>query len=67
MIVPNHPKCATSDIINYRKLLEHLYTRAALIDALSESLREYDRLRALRAPDVSITRHPLSISTRNGV
>jgi hypothetical protein len=43
--VPDH-----SDI-NYRKQLEYLYERRTTIDALIESLQDYDRFRAQRAPE----------------
>jgi hypothetical protein len=40
----------TSDI-NYKKQLEYLYAQRSMIDALIESLKEYDRFRAQRLPD----------------
>jgi hypothetical protein len=43
----------TSDI-NYRKQLEYLYKRRATIDALIESLQEYDRFRTQRAPEQNL-------------
>jgi hypothetical protein len=36
---------------NYRKQLEYLYARRTTIDELIESLQEYDRFRAQRAPN----------------
>jgi len=39
--------------INYRKQLEHLYSRRNTIDALIESLQQYDRFRATRSPEQS--------------
>lgn len=50
MIAENPPIPDMSDI-NYRKQLEYLYARRSTIDALIESLQEYDRFRAQRAPD----------------
>jgi hypothetical protein len=37
--------------IKYRKQLEYLYARRSVIDALIESLQEYDRFRAQRLPE----------------
>lgn len=45
------PPVPESSDANYRKQLEYLYERRTNIDALIESLREYDRFRAQRAPD----------------
>jgi hypothetical protein len=35
----------------YRKELEHLYTRRSAVDALIESLEQYDRCRGTRVED----------------
>jgi len=37
--------------IDYRKQLEHLYSRRTTINALIESLQQYDRFRATRSPE----------------
>jgi hypothetical protein len=50
MLARKLPVPDTNDI-NYRKQLEYLYARRTTIDALIESLQEYDRFRAQRAPD----------------
>jgi len=49
MFAPKPPVPSTD--INYRKQLEYLYARRTTIDALIESLQEYDRFRAQRAPE----------------
>ena len=49
-----------------RKELEHLYSRRSAIDALIQSLEEYDRFRALRMErspgTVRLLRHSLRIA-----
>lgn len=49
-----------------RKELEHLYSRRSAIDALIQSLEEYDRFRALRMDrspgTVRLLRHSLRIA-----
>lgn len=50
MIAENPPIPNKSDIY-YRQQLEYLYARRSTIDALIESLQEYDRFRAQRGPE----------------
>jgi hypothetical protein len=45
------PPVPNANDANYRQQLEYLYARRTTIDALIESLQEYDRFRAQRAPD----------------
>jgi hypothetical protein len=45
------PPVPDSNDAYYRKQLEYLYARRMTIDELIESLQEYDRFRAQRAPD----------------
>jgi hypothetical protein len=47
-----------------RKELEHLYSRRSTIDALIQSLEEYDRFRALRMERRRETGRPLRHSLR---
>jgi hypothetical protein len=44
------PPVPDSNDACYRKQLDYLYARRTTIDELIESLREYDRFRAQRAP-----------------
>jgi hypothetical protein len=45
------PPVPVSTDSNYRQQLEYLYARRTTIDALIESLRDYDHFRAERVPD----------------
>ena len=47
-----------------RKELEHLYSRRSAIDALIQSLEEYDRFRALRMDRRRETVRPMRHSLR---
>lgn len=48
---PHKPPVPEQSDINYRKQLEYLYARRTSIDALIESLQDYDRFRAQRTPE----------------
>jgi hypothetical protein len=50
-MIANNPPVPSESDISYRKQLEYLYARRSTVDALIESLQEYDRFQAQRGPD----------------